>query len=87
MAGTSWDELIHSLPPVPEESAPDSPVRTYERLAHAQRELVEALRLQPPADQVLDLLERGLADPPSATLVEGGVIAEGWNAELDERST
>jgi DNA mismatch repair protein MutS len=37
-----------------------------------------------PMPELLDLLERGLADPPGPVLAEGGVIATGWNTELDE---
>ncbi|MFT7463900.1 MAG: DNA mismatch repair protein MutS [Pseudohongiellaceae bacterium] len=34
--------------------------------------------------ELLQLLERGLAEHPAATLVDGGVIATGWNETLDE---
>jgi DNA mismatch repair protein MutS len=40
-----------------------------------------------PLPELLLLLDRGLADPPAATLVEGGVIAKGWNETLDELRT
>ena len=40
-----------------------------------------------PMPELADLLERALADPPAAVLAEGGVIAAGWNAELDELRT
>ncbi len=33
---------------------------------------------------VADLLDRAIAEDPPATLQEGGVIREGWSAELDE---
>jgi DNA mismatch repair protein MutS len=45
------------------------------------RELLEELDLLP---EVLDLLARAMADDPPATLAEGGVIREGFDAELDE---
>lgn len=38
-------------------------------------------------DDVRDLLTRAIAEDPPATLQDGGVIREGWSAELDEIRT
>jgi DNA mismatch repair protein MutS len=35
-------------------------------------------------EDVADLLDRAIAEDPPATLQEGGVVREGWSAELDE---
>ena len=43
--------------------------------------LAEVLACPPP---VLDLLQRAIAPEPSVVIREGGVIADGYNAELDE---
>ena len=46
--------------------------------------LQELIRdLAPPAD-ALSLLERSISPEPSARLLDGGVMADGYNAELDE---
>ena len=45
------------------------------------QELQQTLSAPPP---VLDLLQRSIAPEPSAIIREGGVIADGFNAELDE---
>jgi DNA mismatch repair protein MutS len=45
------------------------------------KQLSEVLASAPP---VLDLLERAIAPEPSAVIREGGVIADGYHAELDE---
>ncbi len=37
-----------------------------------------------PMDEVCDLLERAIKENPPVVIREGGVIAEGYNAELDE---
>jgi DNA mismatch repair protein MutS len=37
-----------------------------------------------PLPDLLDMLERGLAEHPAPTLSEGGLIARDWNARLDE---
>jgi DNA mismatch repair protein MutS len=37
-----------------------------------------------PLPELLDVLVRGLAEHPPAVLNEGGLIAPGWNARLDE---
>ncbi|MGD8173139.1 DNA mismatch repair protein MutS [Vibrio sp. TRT 21S02] len=37
-----------------------------------------------PMDEVCDLLERAIKDNPPVVIRDGGVIAEGYNAELDE---
>jgi DNA mismatch repair protein MutS len=37
-----------------------------------------------PLPELLDVLERGLAEHPAPTLSEGGLIARGWNERLDE---
>ena len=42
-----------------------------------------AVALNPPAD-ILDLLERAIADEPALLPRDGGVIANGFDAELDE---
>jgi len=54
-------------------------------LAAAQADLLRALHadLATPAD-CLDLLRRAVAPEPAAVLRDGGVIAEGFDAELDE---
>ena len=46
--------------------------------------LLEAAARLVPQPELLALLERALAEPPAATLVDGGVIADGWNPPLDE---
>ncbi len=54
-------------------------------LAGAQAELLQNLYLglaAPPA--VLDLLTRSIREEPSALIREGGVIADGYDADLDE---
>ena len=45
------------------------------------KQLSDVLALAPP---VLDLLERAIAPEPSVVIREGGVIADGYHAELDE---
>ncbi|MDE3056412.1 MAG: DNA mismatch repair protein MutS [Bacteroidota bacterium] len=40
-----------------------------------------------PLDFLADEIEKAIADNPPATLVEGGVIRRGYNAELDELTT
>lgn len=71
-------------------------LRTALRVAPALRErltdcasvpLAEAAQAIEPLPELLDLLERGLAETPAATLAEGGLIAPGWNATLDELRT
>ncbi len=47
----------------------------------ALQSLSKTLSAPPP---VLDILQRAIAPEPSAILREGGVIADGYNAELDE---
>ncbi len=44
-------------------------------------ELIKNLKVP---DTLLDLLQRAVADEPAAILREGGVIAPGYNAQLDE---
>lgn len=46
-------------------------------LAHAASTLT-------PLPELVELLQRGLAAEPPITMAEGGLIAPGWNAELDE---
>ncbi len=46
-------------------------------LAHAASALT-------PLPELVELLQRGLAEAPPITLADGGLIAPGWNAELDE---
>jgi len=46
--------------------------------------LADAARQLTPLPELLDVLQRGLAEQPAATLSEGGLIAPGWHAELDE---
>ena len=46
--------------------------------------LADAGRRIEPQPELLDLLERGLADPPAPVLADGGVIADGFDARLDE---
>lgn len=45
--------------------------------------LADAARRLTPLPELHTLLQRGIAEHPAATLVEGGVIAEGYHAELD----
>ena len=46
--------------------------------------LAEAAAEVVPLPELLTLLQRGLAEHPPAILNEGGLIAPGWNARLDE---
>ena len=46
--------------------------------------LAEAAAEVQPLPELLDRLRRGLAEHPPAILNEGGLIAPGWNARLDE---
>jgi len=46
--------------------------------------LAEAAAEVRPLPELLTLLQRGLAEHPPVTLAEGGLIAAGWNARLDE---
>jgi DNA mismatch repair protein MutS len=62
--------------------------RLREALASCQSEaLARTGESLDPVPEVLDLLERSLADPPAPVLAEGGVIAPGWHDELDELRT
>ena len=60
MAGTNWDELVQSLPEIPDEATPKSPLRNYELLAHALKAVVDALDTKPSAEEVLAVLESGV---------------------------
>jgi DNA mismatch repair protein MutS len=65
---------------------------SLQQLPNLQKELVDSksilletldANLQPPRD-VLDLLQSSIKPEPSVVLREGGVIADGFDAELDE---
>ncbi|USD65678.1 DNA mismatch repair protein MutS [Vibrio sp. SCSIO 43136] len=73
--------------------------RDMARLRHAMQQLPELHQeLEPvsqqylgklrefvaPLDEVCDLLERAIKENPPVVIRDGGVIAEGYNAELDE---
>ena len=60
MVGSTWDELVRSLPAVPEVSAPEPPTRNLEQFTIAMRDLATALEEQPSAETVLGLLEAGV---------------------------
>jgi len=47
------------------------------------RTILKALRTKD-FSEVVDLIERGIIEEPPGTIKEGGVIREGFNAELDE---
>jgi DNA mismatch repair protein MutS len=57
-----------------------------DELVGAEREgrLADCRAELDPLDDLAALLARGLVDRPPATLAEGGVIREGYDAELDE---
>ncbi len=50
----------------------------------ASAPLASAAETLQPLPELLQLLERGLAEHPAPSLGEGGLIAPGWNAELDQ---
>jgi DNA mismatch repair protein MutS len=51
----------------------------------AESELVRAMGAELDClEDVRDLLERALADDPPAALQDGGVVRQGWSADLDE---
>ncbi len=51
--------------------------------SHKMRGIQKGLKTMDFSD-IVDLIERGIVDDPPATLKEGGIIKEGFNAELDE---
>ena len=53
------------------------------QLQHVQAELLKSLSISP-ADAVVSLLNSAIKSEPSVVLREGGVIADGFDAELDE---
>jgi len=55
--------------------------------ACASAPLADAGARLTPLPELLQLLERGLAEHPPTSLVDGGVIATGWNETLDELRT
>jgi DNA mismatch repair protein MutS len=63
------------------EQLPEVREASGEVVAPLLQELLQDLDLLP---EVLELLSRAIADDPPATLAEGGVIREGFDAELDE---
>ncbi len=66
------DSLIH-LPPL------------LERLAGVQASLLQSLTVAiDPLDDICQLVARGIIETPPFSLREGGIIAPGYNAELDE---
>ncbi|MDF4902725.1 DNA mismatch repair protein MutS, partial [Vibrio parahaemolyticus] len=46
--------------------------------------LTKLAKYAAPIDEVCDLLERAIKENPPVVIRDGGVIAEGYNAELDE---
>ena len=59
-----------------------------EACSGASSELLRSLGVEfDVLEDVRDLLSRAIADEPPATLHEGGVMREGWSAELDEIRT
>jgi DNA mismatch repair protein MutS len=60
--------------------------RSIDELVGAARDgrLAECRAELDPLDDLVALLARGLVDRPPATLAEGGVIRQGYDAELDE---
>ena len=46
--------------------------------------LYEVITYTQPMDELCDLLERAIKENPPVVIRDGGVIAEGYNAELDE---
>ena len=67
--------LAESLRPVPEVKA--SFGATCEALAGIQARLT-------PETEIVDLIDRGIAEEPNIILTEGNLIAPGYSAELDE---
>jgi len=55
-----------------------------ERFSPASELLLEALDSVGDLDDVADLIERALVDDPPATVREGGMVRDGFDAELDE---
>jgi len=56
-----------------------------ERLAPLQAALLQSLTISiHPLDDIHELVERGIVETPPFSLREGGIIATGHNAELDE---
>jgi len=55
-----------------------------ERFSPSSTLLLEALEQVGDLDDVADLIERALVDDPPATVREGGMIRDGFDAELDE---
>lgn len=54
-------------------------------LAGAQSPLLQSLLISiDPLDDILQLMSRGIVENPPFSLREGGIIANGYNAELDE---
>ena len=72
---SSLRDTLHALPDL---AAKLAPLGTSSELL---KKLSEVLASAPP---VLDLLQRAIAPEPSVVIREGGVIANGYNAELDE---
>lgn len=68
--------LRHALQQLPELSA------QLDGLSHPY--LQKLAQFAAPMDEVCDLLERAIKETPPVVIREGGVIAEGYNAELDE---
>ena len=68
--------LAHSLAAVP-------PLR--QRLAGLDSQLLQRLASDglPDTDELVDLIGRAIADEPPATLTDGGLIRDGYDAELD----
>jgi DNA mismatch repair protein MutS len=72
---SSLRDTLHALPDL---AAKLAPLGTSSQLL---KKLSEVLASAPP---VLDLLQRAIAPEPSVVIREGGVIANGYNSELDE---
>ena len=67
--------LAESLRPVPE--VKDSFPASCQALADIQARLT-------PETEIVDLIDRGIAEEPNIILTEGNLIAPGYSAELDE---
>ncbi len=72
---SSLRDTLHALPDLAAKLAP------LGKSSELLKKLSEVLASAPP---VLDLLQRAIAPEPSVVIREGGVIANGYNAELDE---
>lgn len=74
MSKITRGDLIESMPDELEQSESTTPVRNYEQLIHAMQDVVDALRSNPTAEEVVAVLEKGvdslidMSDAADATL-------------------